>query len=89
MLSKEALAEAGDLGIRKRRKRRRKVQRTDAATGAIAADEIEEEDEPEQAERPRLSLVRRECLLRKQSPRDLKGSCSRLLAAALAAMEER
>lgn len=46
VLSKEALADAGDLGIRKKRKRRRKVQRTDAATGAVVTEEIEE-DAPE------------------------------------------
>ncbi len=34
VLSNEALAEAGNLGIRKKWKRRRKVQRTDEATGA-------------------------------------------------------
>jgi len=48
VLSKEALAEAGDLGIKKKRKRRRKVQRTDAVTGAVVEDEIEE-DEPDGA----------------------------------------
>jgi len=46
VLSKEALADAGDLGIRKKRKRRRKVQRTDAATGVVVTEEIEE-DAPE------------------------------------------
>lgn len=44
VLSKEALAEAGDLGIRKKRKRRRKVERTDAATGAVVTEEVEEDD---------------------------------------------
>jgi hypothetical protein len=48
VLSKEALAEAGDLGIRKKRKRRRKVQRTDATTGAVVTEEVEE-DVPEDA----------------------------------------
>lgn len=43
VLSKEALAEAGELGIRKKRKRRRKVQRTDVATGAVVTEEVEEE----------------------------------------------
>jgi predicted type IV restriction endonuclease len=43
VLSKEALAEAGELGIRKKRKRRRKVQRTDAATGVVVTEEVEEE----------------------------------------------
>lgn len=44
VLSKEALAEAGDLGIRKKRKRRRKVERTDAATGAVVTEEVEEDE---------------------------------------------
>lgn len=45
VISKEALAEAGDLGITRRRKRRRKVQRTDAATGQTVTEDVEEEDE--------------------------------------------
>jgi hypothetical protein len=45
VISKEALAEAGDLGITKRRKRRRKVQRTDAATGETVTEEVEEDDD--------------------------------------------
>jgi hypothetical protein len=49
VLSKEALAEAGDLGIRRKRKRRRKVERTDAATGAVVTEEVEEDD-PDDAE---------------------------------------
>lgn len=48
VISKEALAEAGDLGIVKRRKRRRKVARTDATTGETVTVEVEE-DEPEGA----------------------------------------
>jgi hypothetical protein len=40
----EALAEAGDLGIRKKRRRRRKVERTDAATGTVVTEEVEEDD---------------------------------------------
>ena len=48
VLSKEALADAGDLGITKRRKRRRKVQRTDAATGQTVTEEVEEDDDPEE-----------------------------------------
>jgi hypothetical protein len=48
VISKEALAEAGDLGITKRRKRRRKVQRTDAATGETVTEEVEEDDDPEE-----------------------------------------
>jgi hypothetical protein len=43
VLSNESLAEAGDLGIRKKRKRRREVQRTDAATGAVVTEEVEDE----------------------------------------------
>jgi len=52
VLSKEALAEAGDLGIRKKRRRRRKVQRTDEATGATVTEEVEDEgtDDAEAAE---------------------------------------
>lgn len=53
VISKEALADAGDLGITKRRKRRRKVQRTDASTGQTVTEEIEEDDDsPEQADPP-------------------------------------
>lgn len=44
ILSKEALAEAGDLGIIKRRRRRRRVERTDEATGQTVTEEIEEEE---------------------------------------------
>jgi hypothetical protein len=45
VLSKEALLEAGDIGITKSRKRRhrRKVTHTDAATGQTVTEEIEEE----------------------------------------------
>jgi predicted type IV restriction endonuclease len=51
VLSKEALAEAGDITTRRRRKRRRrrKVTRTDAVTGQTVTQEVEEEvadDEP-------------------------------------------
>ncbi len=46
VLSKESLADAGDLGIRKKRKRRRKVERKDEATGAVVTEEVEE-DVPE------------------------------------------
>lgn len=50
VISKEALAEAGELGITKRRKRRRKVNRTDSATGRLVTEEIDEEvDEKESA----------------------------------------
>lgn len=51
VLSKEALTEAGDLGIRKKRKRRRKVERTDAVTGSIVTEEVEEDD-PDDAASP-------------------------------------
>ncbi len=45
VLSKEALMEAGDITVKKRRKKRRKVTRTktDPATGATASEEVEEE----------------------------------------------
>ncbi len=43
VLSKEAILEAGDIAIRKRRKRRRKVTRTDQATGQTLTEEVEEE----------------------------------------------
>jgi hypothetical protein len=49
VISKEALAEAGDLGITKRRKKRRKVQKTDAATGQTVTEEVDD-DEPESAD---------------------------------------
>jgi hypothetical protein len=45
VISKEALADAGDLGIVKRRKRRKKVQKTDAATGQAVTEEVEVEDD--------------------------------------------
>lgn len=44
VISKEALAEAGDLGITRRRKRRKKVQRTDAA-GQTVTEEVEVDDD--------------------------------------------
>lgn len=47
VISKEALAEAGDLGIVRRRKRKKKVHRTDAATGQVVTEEVEVEEEPE------------------------------------------
>lgn len=49
VLSKESLAEAGDLGIRKKRKRRRKVQRTDAATGTVVTEEVEDDSPDDDA----------------------------------------
>jgi len=45
VISKAALAEAGDLGIVKRRKRRKKVQKTDVATGQAVIEEVEVEDD--------------------------------------------
>ena len=45
IISKEALAEAGDLGIVRHRKRKKKVQRTDAATGQVVTEEVEVEDD--------------------------------------------
>lgn len=45
-ISKEALAEAGDLGIKKRRRRRKKIQRTDTAGQTVTEEvEVEEEDD--------------------------------------------
>ncbi len=52
VISKEALADAGDLGITKRRKRRRRVQRTDAATGQTVTEEVEEDDTEDTAQVP-------------------------------------
>lgn len=49
VLSKESLADAGDLGIRKKRRRRRKVLRTDAATGATVTEEVEEDGSDDDA----------------------------------------
>jgi hypothetical protein len=43
VISKAALAEAGDLGIVKRRKKRKKVQKTDVATGTTVTEEVEED----------------------------------------------
>jgi hypothetical protein len=49
-LSKEALAEAGDLNLRSRKKRRkRKIQQKDPTTGQITEQEIEEEDNETEA----------------------------------------
>jgi hypothetical protein len=45
VVSKEALAEAGDLGITKRKRRKRRVQRTDAETGQTVTEEIEEDED--------------------------------------------
>lgn len=45
VLSKDALAEAGDLGLPKKRRKRRKVQRTNAATGQTVVELVEVEDD--------------------------------------------
>lgn len=57
VISKEALADAGDLGITKRRKRRRKVQRTDAATGQTVTEDVEEDDDDSPATAAAPALV--------------------------------
>lgn len=44
-LSKEALAEAGDLGIHKRKRRRRRVQHKDPVTGQVTEHEVEEDED--------------------------------------------
>lgn len=53
VLSKEALAEAGDLGLPKKRKRRRKVQRTNVATGQTVTEEVEVDDDGSDDEAPK------------------------------------
>jgi uncharacterized protein YaiL (DUF2058 family) len=45
VLSKEALLEAGDITMKKRRKRRKKVTKTDATTGQTVTEEVEIEDD--------------------------------------------
>ncbi len=45
VISNEALAEAGDLGITKRRKRRRRVRVADASTGEVVTEEIDVDEE--------------------------------------------
>jgi hypothetical protein len=55
VVSKEALADAGDLGITKRRKRRRKVQRTDVTTGETVSEELEEDDDAQELADPSAS----------------------------------
>jgi predicted type IV restriction endonuclease len=45
VISKAALAEAGDLGIVKRRKRRKKVQKADATTGKAVTEEVEVDED--------------------------------------------
>lgn len=52
VLSKEALADAGDLGIMKKRKKRKKVQKTDAATGQTVTEEIDVEGEGDDESTP-------------------------------------
>lgn len=52
------LADAGDLGVRKKRKRRRKVQRTDTVTGAVVTEEVEEDvPEGEAATEPAIPVA--------------------------------
>lgn len=51
-LSKEALAEAGDLNVRKKRRKKRKVQRKDPVTGQVTEQELEEEDNGTEAMEP-------------------------------------
>jgi predicted type IV restriction endonuclease len=58
VLSHEALAEAGDLGITKRRKKRRKVQKTDAATGQTVTEEVEEDDVPDTTPPPITQAIK-------------------------------
>jgi hypothetical protein len=60
VLSKESLADAGDLGIKKKRKRRRKVERKDEATGVVVTEEVEEdvpEEEPVAVEQAAPAVV--------------------------------
>jgi hypothetical protein len=46
VLSKEALLEAGDITLKKKRKKRRHVTKTDATTGETVTEEVEvDEDE--------------------------------------------
>jgi hypothetical protein len=52
VLSKEALAEGGDLSIRKKRKRRRKLTKTDPTTGATTTEEIDEDEPDAEASAP-------------------------------------
>lgn len=54
-LSKEALLEAGDITMKKKRKKRRKITKTDAVTGQTVTEEIEveiDESEPPIIETP-------------------------------------
>jgi len=44
-LSKESLAEAGDLSLRRKKRKKRKVQRKDPATGQVIEQEVEEDDD--------------------------------------------
>lgn len=51
VLSKEALLEAGDITIKKRRKKRRKVTKTDATTGQTVTEELEVDEDDVSADR--------------------------------------
>lgn len=44
-LSKEALAEAGDLSVRRKKRKKRKIQRKDPVTGQETEQEVEEDDD--------------------------------------------
>lgn len=54
-LSKEALLEAGDINMTKRRKKRKKMIKTDTATGQTCAAEVEE-DTPDEEPIPSIPL---------------------------------
>lgn len=45
VLTKEAILQAGDIGITKRRKRRKKVLRVDNSTGQTVTEEVEVDDD--------------------------------------------
>jgi hypothetical protein len=49
-LSKEALAEAGDLSLRKKKRKRRKIRRQDPCTGQVTEEEVEDESDVHEAE---------------------------------------
>ena len=53
-LSKEALLEAGEISMTKRRKKRRKVTKTDTATGQTVTEEVEVEEDEGEAPTPSL-----------------------------------
>lgn len=45
VLSKEALADAGDLGVQKKRKRRKRIASTDPKSGQVSADDLDAPDD--------------------------------------------